>query len=443
MDRGAVLETLRAAASSAIGSAQRSGVDAAEVSASYEEGLAVTVRLGEVESVERQRDRGLGITVYQDGRKGSASTADLSAPAVKAAVEKAVSIARFTTADPYAGLPEPEMLAQDPPDLDLYHPWEIDVDTAADLALRTENAARGFDARIHNSEGATVSTGESARLYANTLGFCAGYATSSHSNSCSVLAKDQEALERDYWYTAARHPGDLELPEKVGADAARRAIARLGARQLTTRSLPVLYPAELARGLFGHLLAAIRGSSQYRHASFLLDAIGKQVLPAFVSLREDPHIPRAFGSAPFDAEGVKTRPRMVVEQGCLRGYLLSSYSARRLGMTTTGNAGGAHNIVVDPTSRDIQAAAAEYPELFVVGELLGQGVNTVTGDYSRGVAGFLLRHGELVHPVNEVTLAGNLMEMYQHIVAIGDDIDLRGIVRCGSVLVEGMTLAGQ
>ena len=443
MDRSAVLGTLQAAATQAIEAARRVGASQAQVSASYDEGLSVTVRLGEVESVERQRDRGLGITVYCDGRKGGASTADLSSSAIQAAAEKAVSIARFTEPDPCAGLPEPEWLARNPPELDLYHPWEIDIDAAADLALRAEQSARAFDARITNSEGATLGTGSMLRVCANSLGFCEGYASTSHSLSCSVLAKEHDALERDYWYTAARHSAELESPEHVGEESSRRALARLGARQLDTRSIPVLFPAELARGLFGHLLAAVRGSSQYRRASFLLEALDTRIFPDHITIREDPHIPRAFASAPFDAEGVVTRPRVLVERGLLRGYLLSSYSARRLGRETTGNAGGSHNILVDPAGGDVGTLVRDCGELFVVGELLGQGVNIVTGDYSRGVAGFLLRHGERVHPVSEVTLAGNLSEMYRHIVAVGDDIDMRGSVRCGSVLIEGMTLAGR
>jgi PmbA protein len=443
MDRTAVLGTLQTAAMQAIEAARRAGAGQAQVSASYDEGLSVTVRLGEVESVERQRDRGLGITVYCDGRKGSASTADLTGAAIQAAAEKAVSIAGFTAPDPYAGLPEPEWLAQNPPDLDLYHAWEVDVDAAADLALRAEQAARVLDPRITNSEGATLASGGMVRVCANSLGFCEGYASTSHSLSCSVLAQAHDALERDYWYTAARHPAELESPEQVGEESSRRALARLGARQIDTRSIPVLFPAELARGLFGHLLSAIRGSNQYRRASFLLDAIDTSVFPEFITIREEPHIPRAFGSAPFDAEGVLTRPRLLVERGRLRGYLLSSYSARRLGRQTTGNAGGAHNVVVEPAGGNIASLMRDCRELFVVGELLGQGVNTVTGDYSRGVAGFLLRHGERVHPVSEVTLAGNLSDIYRHIVAVGDDIDRRGGIRCGSVLIEGMTLAGR
>ena len=443
MDEQSVRKTLLAAAERAVAAASRQGASQAEAGVSFDEGLSVTVRLGEVESVERQRDRGLAVTVYRDGRKGSASTADFSAHAIDEVVEKALSIARFTVPDEFAGLPDAALLAREPPDLDLYHPWSIDVDAAGALALRAENAARGADRRIANSEGATVAKSGGVRVYANTLGFCDGYASSSCSLSCSVVAKDQNALERDYWYTVSRAPDALEPAETIGEMAARRAVARLGARQVSTRALPVLFPPELARGLFGHLLAAIRGTSQYRKSSFLLGAVGSRVFPEFVQIDEDPLIPRALASAPFDSEGVVTRPRQLVEDGVLRGYLLSSYSARRLGLQTTGNAGGAHNVIVKPTAEDPQARLAGYPEAFVVGELLGQGVNIVTGDYSRGAAGFLVRRGEIVHPVSEVTLAGNLRDVFLGVKAIGTDVDTRGSVRCGSVLIEGLTLAGQ
>jgi PmbA protein len=287
-----------------------------------------------------------------------------------------------------------------------------------------------------------VSSGVSQRVYANSHGFVGGYPTSSYSTSCSVVAKSDTSLERDYWYTVSRSPDDLETPESVGAQAARRAVQRLDARQISTRKVPVIYPAELAKGLFGHLVAAIRGTAQYRRASFLLDAVGKQVMPAFIDIDEDPFIPRALASAPFDAEGVTTRQRRLVAGGVLQGYVLSSYSARRLGLPTTANAGGAHNLLVKPTAGSLEDLIAGCDQAFVVGELLGQGVNTVTGDYSRGAAGFWVERGAIVHPVNEVTIAGNLTDLFREIKAVGSDIDVRGTVRCGSVLVEGLTLAG-
>ncbi len=442
MDEYAVGQSLQAVAAQAVELARRHGADQAEVGVSYEEGLSVTVRMGELESVERQRDRGLAITVYRDKRKGSASTTDFSATSVEDTVSKALSIGSFTTADEYAGLAEADLMAKSTKDLELFFPWNVDVDQATELALRSETAARSLDGRIANSEGASVSSGVGQRVYANSHGFIGAYPTSTHSMSCSVLAKAEDSLERDYWYTVSRHPGDLESPEDVGREAARRALQRLNARTLSTRKVPVIYPAELAKGLFGHLIAALRGTAQYRRASFLLDAVGQQVLPSFIEIEEDPWIPRALASAPFDAEGVATRRRRLVEGGVLQGYVLSSYSARRLGLPTTGNAGGIHNLLVKPTAGTLQDLIKDCDEAFVVGELLGQGVNTVTGDYSRGAAGFWVERGVIVHPVHEVTIAGNLKDLFREIQAVGSDIDERGTVRCGAVRVDGLTLAG-
>jgi len=442
MDPTAVMESLKQTAASAVELAKRLGADQAEASASHDEGLSVTVRIGELESVERQRDRGLAVTVYKNRRKGTASSSDFSARGVEDAVRKALSIASFTAEDEFAGLADAELMARDIPTLELHFPSGLDVDAATEIALRAESAARALDPRIENSEGATVGTGEGVRVYANSHGFVGGYPSSSHSVSCSVIAKSGESLERDYWYTAARAFDDLEDPEAVGREAAARAVRRLGARQIKTKVVPVIYPAELARGLFGHLLGAIRGSAQYRKSTFLLNALGETIFPEFVDVEEDPFIPRGMGSAPFDAEGVATRRRMLVERGVLRGYLLSSYSARRLGMQTTGNAGGAHNLIVKPNAGTLEEIIAGCNEAFVVGELLGQGVNPVTGDYSRGAAGFWVERGEIVYPVNEVTVAGSLKDMFKSIVAIGSDVDVRGAVRTGSVLVDKLTVAG-
>jgi PmbA protein len=429
-------------AAQAVELARRLGADQAEVGVSHEEGLSVTVRMGELESVERQRDRGLAVTVYRGTRKGSASTTDFSSTSVEDTVRKALSIGSFTAADEYAGLADAELMAVAPRDLDLYFPWDIDVDGATEIALRAENAARAYDARIANSEGATVSTGVGQRVYANSHGFVGGFPTSTCSTSCSVVAKSNGSLERDYWYTVSRSPEDLEAPESIGEEAARRAVQRLDARPLSTRKVPVIYPAEIGKGLFGHLIAAIRGTAQYRRASFLVDAVGKQVLPSFIDVDEDPWIPRALASAAFDAEGVATRPRRLVERGVLQGYVLSSYSGRRLGLPTTGNAGGVHNLIVKPTAGPLAELIASSNRAFVVGELLGQGVNIVTGDYSRGAAGFWVEHGAIVHAVNEVTIAGNLAELLRQIQAVGSDVDVRGAVRSGAVLVDGLTLAG-
>jgi PmbA protein len=442
MDKTAIAQTLNTVAAQAIEFARRSGADQAEVGVSYEEGLSVAVRMGELESVERQRDRGLAVTVYRERRKGSASTTDFSTASIEDTVRKALSIGSFTAPDDYAGLADAALMAVAPPDLDLYHPWEIDVDEATALALRAENAARGRDARIVNSEGAMITSGVGQRIYANSHGFIGGYPTSVHSMSCSVVAKDGDSLERDSWYTLSRSPGELETPESVGEESARRAVQRLNARTVATSRVPVIYPAEIARGLFGHLIAAIRGTAQYRRASFLLDAVGQAVLPSFLDIDEDPKIPRALGSTAFDAEGVATQRRRLVSAGVLQNYVLSSYSARRLGLQTTGNAGGVHNLLVKPTAGTLADLIADCDQAFVVGELLGQGVNTVTGDYSRGAAGFWVERGEIAYPVHEVTIAGNLKEMLREIQAVGSDIDTRGGIRCGAVRVDGLTLAG-
>jgi PmbA protein len=443
MDSEAVRQSLEAAATYAVERARSLGADQAEAGVSFDEGLTVTVRMGELESVERQRDRGLAVTVYKDSRKGSASTSDFSRKAVEQTVEKALSIAKFTAPDSHAGLADAALMAVDPPDLDLNYPWNIDVERAGSLALRAEQAARSVDTRIENSEGATLSTGSGIRVYANSHGFLGGYPSSSHSLSVSVVARSGSSLERDYWYGVARRAEDLPEPEQIGQEAGRRAVRRLNAQRLSPRIVPVLFPAEHARGVFGHLVAAIRGGSQYRKASFLLGARGEQIFPTFVRIDEDPFIPRAMASAPFDGEGVATRRRALVSDGVLNGYVLSSYSARRLGLATTGNAGGVHNLIVHPTAGDLDALAAQCEQVFVVGELLGQGVNIVTGDYSRGAAGFWLEGGELRHAVSEVTVAGNLAEMFRNIRAIGSDVDLRGAVRCGSLLIDGLTVAGE
>ena len=442
MDTARIGQLLESTVTDAVGLARRLGADQAEAGISHEEGFSVTVRMGDLESVERQRDRGLSVTVYRGGRKGSASTVDYSPAAVEQTVRKAMSIAEFTAEDEFAGLAEADRMAGDLPDLDLYHPWEIDIAEAERLALRAEDAARGADERISNSEGATVSTGGGVRAYANSHGFCAGVPASSHTLSCSVVAAQNGSLERDYWYTTARVPGDLEPPESVGETASGRTVRRLGARQLSTRTVPVVFPADLARGLFGHLVSAITGTSQYRRASFLLDAAGERIFPDFMEIREDPFIPRAMASAAYDSEGVATQRRTLVENGVLGGYVLSSYSARRLGLKTTGNAGGVRNLIVTPNGGPLEALLAECPQAFLVGELLGQGVNTVTGDYSRGAAGFWVEDGAIVHPVHEVTLAGNLKDIFMNIHKAGSDVDTRSGIRSGSVLVEGMTVAG-
>lgn len=422
--------------------AQRAGADECEAGLSIDDGLSVTARMGDLESVERQQDRGLALTVYRGQRKGSASTSDFSEAGLSALVEKAVSIARFTEPDEYAGLADAGLMSADPPDLDLHHPRELDVESGTALALTAENAARGLDDRIDNSEGASVSASEGLRIYVNSHGFVGAYPSSNHSLGVSVLARHGDSLERDHWYTLARHPDDLEPAESVGTQAARRAVDRLDSRQLSTRVVPVVFVPELARGLFGHFVGAIRGTNQYRRASFLLDAVGTQVFPDWLDIVEDPHIPRALASAPFDGEGVATRRSPLVANGVLERYVLSSYSARRLGLETTANAGGAHNLLVTSNAGGFDDIVSGCERAFVVTELLGQGVNGVTGDYSRGAAGFWVENGRIEHPVSEVTVAGNVKDMLKRIVAVGDDVDMRGTVRCGTVLVDDVTVAG-
>lgn len=442
MDIESLEATLKETAARAVGLAQSLGATQSEAGASADEGLSVTVRMGELESVERQMNRGVGITVYRNGSKGTASTTEINEGAIEATVRKALSIASHTAVDEYAGLAPAELMGTADVELDLYHPWDIDVDAARELALEAESAARGADSRIDNSEGATLSSEGGFRAYANSHGFVGGHATSSHALSCSVIARKDSELERDYWVTSARASGELESASAVGHRAAQRALARLGSRQIKTCRVPVVYPAELARGLFGHLVAAIRGSSLYRRASFLLDAIDRQIFPELVTIEELPHIRRAFGSAAFDGDGVETRSRTLVEAGRLTGYVLSAYSARRLGMQTTGNAGGVHNLVVHSTGPDLAGIIGSLDRAFVVGELLGQGVNIVTGDYSRGAAGFWVENGEIRHAVSEVTIAGNLGDIFSKIEAVGSDVDTRGVVRTGAVLVGEMTVAG-
>jgi len=428
----------------ALQEARARGASQAEAAVSQDTGLSVGVRLGEVETLEHQRDRSMGITVYFGQRKGSASTADFSPEAVGATVAKACSIARFTAEDASSGLADAALMARTPPDLDLSHPWNVTADRAIEIAKSCEAAALGFDARINNSEGASVGTHQGLHVYGNTHGFVGGYPTTSHTVSCVVLAGTGEDMQRDYWYTSSRDWRELQDPEAVGRESARRTIARLAPRKISTRRAAVLFVPELARGLIGHFIAAIRGSSQYRQASFLLNSAGQQVFPANVSIAERPHLPKAMASAPFDDEGVATRDRELVAAGVLTGYILSSYSARKLGLQTTGNAGGSHNLIVAPTlAGGVAAMLSRLGTGLLLTELMGQGVNTVTGDYSRGAAGFWVENGEIQFPVAEVTIAGNLRSMFLGLAAVGDDIDARGGVRVGSILVQEMTIGGE
>ncbi|MBL8258820.1 MAG: metalloprotease PmbA [Candidatus Competibacteraceae bacterium] len=436
-------EQLETLVSDILGEARRQGASAAEAAVSFSSALSVSVRLGQVDTLEHHRQRGLGVTAYVGQSRGSASTADWRPEAIRDTVQSAVAIARHTAADPYAGLADAARLARETPALDLYHPWPLSAEDAIELARDCEAAALAHDPRIRNSEGASVATHAGLAIYGNSHGFYGGYPTTRHSLSCSVIARDERGMQRDHWYTLARDPMALEEPASVGREAARRALRQLGSRQLATRQVPVLFAPELARGLIGHFTAAVRGGALYRKASFLLGRLGTAVFPPFVTLRERPHLPKGLASAPFDNEGVATADRDLVSGGVLQGYVLDSYSARRLGMETTGNAGGIHNLIVEPGPSDRDALLRQMGTGLWVTHLLGYSVNLVTGDYSRGAAGFWVENGAPAYPVDQITIAGNLDEMFKRIVAVGNDVDARSGIRCGSLLLERMTVAGE
>jgi PmbA protein len=425
-----------------IGQAQAAGADEVEAGVSIDAGLSVTVRLGETETLEFNRDRVLGLTVYFDHRKGSASTADFEPEGIAATVRAACDIARYTSQDPCAGLADPERLASVVPDLDLYHPWDLQAGQAIELATECEDAARALDTRIDNSEGATIASYVGMRVKGNSHGFQGGYRSSYHSLSCSVIGRQGEEMQRDYWSYAARDRADLQSPAEVGRMAGERTVRRLGARRLSTRQAPVIIAADIAGSLFGNFINAISGSSLYRKSSFLLDHLGKPVFPDFMHIHEQPLLKKALGSAPYDSEGVATAARDIVKDGILQGYVLNSYAARKLGMQTTGNAGGVHNLTIDPGDKDLAALLKTMDTGLLVTEFIGFGVNIVTGDYSRGAAGFWVENGEIQYPVDEITVAGNLKDMFMNIVEVGNDVDLRGNTRTGSVLIERMTIAG-
>ncbi len=426
----------------ALDEARNLGADQAEVAASQDTGLSATARLGDVENLEFTNDRGIGITVYKNSCKGGASTSDVSPAAIREAVAKACSFATLTAEDEHAGLADAGRMASELIDLDLEHPWSLSAEQAIALAIETESAALSHDKRISNSEGGTVTTNHGISAYGNTHGFLGSYSKTSHSVSCVVLAEADGNMQRDFHYTTSRVPGDLEDAASVGVRAAEKTLARLGAKKIRTTTAPVLYVPELARGFIGHAISAIAGGAQYRRASFLLDAIGEKIFPDFVQIQERPHISQGQASRSYDGEGVATYDHDIFSEGVLQCYVLGSYSARRLGLETTANAGGTHNLVVPGSDTDRAQLIADMGTGFVVEELIGQGVNPVTGDYSRGAVGQWVENGEIQHAVHEVTIAGNLRELYQRIAAIGSDQDLRSGTRCGSILVEEMTIAG-
>jgi PmbA protein len=438
---GTELDRLAQVAEDVLRRCKAAGADEAEVAASVDVGLSVGVRLGETETIEHTRDRSFGVTVYFGKRKGSASTADLNADSIATTVEQACAIARYTEADPASGLADASRMARRFPEFDTWHPWDISVERAIELGLEIEDAGRSV-AGITNSEGASVQAGRALAVYANSHGFTGRERGTRHMLSVSLLAEDDAGMQSDHWYDSVRAAQDFMPAAHIGRKAAERVLSRLGAQSLTTRQCPVLFAAEVARGLIGHLLNAVSGGALYRKASFLLDARGKRILPEFVDLIEDPFLPRGHASAAFDAEGVETTRSALVEGGVLQRYLLSSYSARKLGMESTGNAGGVHNLIVRTGADDFDAMLRRLGTGLLVTQTMGQGVNGVTGDYSRGAAGFWVENGVIQYPVEEITIAANLRDVYANIVAIGNDVDPRSHVLCGSILVERMTVAG-
>lgn len=423
--------------------AKSAGATAADTEVSEGFGQSVSVRKSEIETVEYNKDKGVAVTVYMGHRKGHASTSDLSESALRATVEKAATIARHTAEDEFAGLADASWLSSEHPDLDLFHPWDLSVEEAAEIAKLCEAAAFRVDRRIDNSEGASVSTQASHFIYANSLGFAGGYAGSRQGISAAVIASDKGAMQRDYWYTTARNANDMKSPESVGRIAGERAVRRLNGQRLSTRNCPVVFEAPIASGLIGSFVGAVSGGSLYRKSSFLLDSLGQEIFSPLVNLREDPFIQRGLGSCPFDNEGVKVAARDVVKNGVVQGYFLSSYSARKLGMVSTGNAGGSHNLILAPGDLDLPGLLKKMGTGLLVTELLGQGTNMVTGDYSRGAAGFWVENGEIQYPVEEITIAGNLKDMFKDIQSIGNDIDVRGSKQTGSILIGNMMVAGE
>ncbi|HKE46884.1 MAG TPA: metalloprotease PmbA, partial [Rhodanobacteraceae bacterium] len=408
-----------------------------------DEGLAVNVRLGEVETVERTRDRGVSVTVYFGRRKGSANTADLDPKSIEQTIDHACAIARYTEEDPANGLPDPALLAREIPDLDLWHPWHVSAEDAIRLGIEIEDAGRAFDKRIDNSEGATVQAGASMTAYANSLGFSGTERGTRHALSCALIAEDDAGMQRDYSYDTVREARDFKPAAEIGRKAAERTVARLGARKLSTRECPVLFVPETARTVIGHFLSAVSGGALYRRASFLVDHAGKQIFPDWMQIAERPHIPRGHGSTAFDAEGVATRDSDLVKDGVLARYILGSYSARKLGLQSTANAGGVQNIIVEPGADDFASLVRRMGTGLLVTDLMGQGVSLITGDYSRGASGFWVENGEIAYPVEEITIASNLRDVFQRIEAVGRDVDVRSHILTGSLLVGRMTVAGE
>lgn len=433
---------LEQAAEIALQQAKLQGATAAEVGVSHSKGLSVSVRQGDVETLEYNRDTGLGITVYFGQSKASASTSDLKPAAIADAVKAASGIAKHTQADDYAGLADADLMASEFPDLSLYHPWDIDAERAIIIARECERAGFDIDPRINNSEGASVSSHEGGRVYANSHGFMGSTISSRHSVSCALIANDDRGMQRDYWYDISRDAADLDSAINIGQRAAKNTLQRLNAKTMSTGSYPVIFAAEVAPSLFGQFISAIRGGALYRKSTFLLDHLGKQIFPKFMHIHEQPRLLKALGSAAFDGDGVATQARDIVADGVLQGYVLDSYSARKLKMKTTANAGGVHNLTIDSGDLNFAALLKEMGTGIVVTETMGMGVNIVTGDYSQGAAGFWVENGVIQYPIDEFTIASNLRDMFMGIQAVGNDVNMRGNTRTGSVWIDKMKIAG-
>jgi len=442
------LQELTALSAQLLDLCRMEGASQAEVSCSQSRGLNVNVRMGEVDTIEATRDRGIGVTVYFGQRTGSASTGDISADSLRATVAQACAIARFTEDDPASGLADPELMASPGedgrfPEFDAWHPWALEADQAVDIALACEQAGREADARIGNSEGASVSSTQSLGVYANSHGFIGPGRSTQHSIGCALIAGEGEHMQREGWYSIALAAGDLESAKAIGRKAAERALARLDPRPVATGTWPVLFSAEVARSLIGHLIGAVSGGALYRKASFLLDKAGQRIFPEWLSIHERPFLARGLRSSAFDAEGVATSQSPLVENGILQRYVLGSYSARKLGLVSTGNAGGVHNLEVSANAGTLAGLIAGMGRGLLVTGLMGQGMNTVTGDYSRGAEGFWVENGEIAYPVDGITIAGNMASMFQAIEAVGGDVDPRSHIRTGSILIGGLTVAGE
>ncbi len=421
--------------------ARMRGADSAEIMASNDKGYSVTARLGDVETCEHHNQRALAVTVYRGQAKGTASSNDLRPESIQRTIDAALNIAKFTAEDDCAGLADADLMANNYPQLELDHPWDMDAERGLQKAIACEAVARDH-ADIINSEGATVTSIRSHMMYANTHGFLGQYASTRHSLSCSVVAGDASGMQRDYWYSVQRRGEQLDSEQYVGQQARDRSIRRLSARSLKTCQVPVLFEPRIARSIISHFFTAIRGSAIYRDSSFLVGAINKKIFPNWLTIKEDPHVPGGLASSPFDNEGVSTQVRNIVEDGILQGYLLSTYSARKLNMQTTGNAGGLHNVYLNHSHKSFDELITDLNTGLLVTELIGHGVNTVTGDYSRGASGFWVEDGEIRYPVQEITIAGNLADMFKNISAVGSDVDTCGSIQCGSILLNNMTVAG-